>query len=135
MSTHSPAAPHSVRDTLAELPGPERREVLEDLITREFKSVLLMTDDEELPYDQSYFDLGLTSLSITGLKQRLEKLLDVELDASLLFNSPTVEALLRHLTEDLLPGLFAPQQAAATARPAAAEKSYLDAALKNLYRR
>ena len=135
MSTPSPTTPDPARDLLSDLPRPERREALEELVTREFKSVLLMTDEDELPLDQSYFDLGLTSLSITGLKQRLERLLGVELNATLLFNSPTVKALLAHLTEDLLSDLFQPPAAVAEGPSTASEESYLHAALKNLYRR
>ncbi|MEU5052113.1 acyl carrier protein [Streptomyces sp. NPDC021096] len=124
---------------LSDLARPERRDALEDLVRREFRAVLLMTDEEDLPADQSYFDLGLTSLSITRLKQRLEELLSVELDANLLFNSPTLEKLLEHLTEGLLADLFhAPAPAPDPAEPTPADAgaaSFLDAALKDLYER
>lgn len=84
---------------LRELSFAERRDALEEILETEFKAALLMTDDDELPFDQSYFDLGLTSLSITDLKERFEELFDVEIDTTLLFNTPTVERLLDYLSE------------------------------------
>lgn len=86
---------------LRELSFAERRDTLEVILETEFKAALLMTDDDELPFDQSYFDLGLTSLGITDLKDRFEELFDCEIDTNVLFNSPTVERLLDYLTENL----------------------------------
>ena len=86
---------------LRELSFAERRDALEVILETEFKAALLMTDDDELPFDQSYFDLGLTSLGITDLKERLEELLDCEIDTNVLFNSPTVERLRDHLTQHI----------------------------------
>jgi acyl carrier protein len=86
---------------LRELSFAERRDALEEILETEFKAALLMTDEDELPFDQSYFDLGLTSLAITDLKERFEELLGVEIDTNVLFNSPTVERLLDYLTEHI----------------------------------
>lgn len=86
---------------LRELSFAERRDALEEILETEFKAALLMTDEDELPFDQSYFDLGLTSLGITDLKERFEELLQVEIDTTVLFNSPTVERLLDYLTEQI----------------------------------
>jgi acyl carrier protein len=86
---------------LRELSFAERRDALEVILETEFKAALLMTEDDELPFDQSYFDLGLTSLGITDLKERLEELFECEIDTNVLFNSPTVERLLDHLTQNL----------------------------------
>ncbi|MFF0630153.1 acyl carrier protein [Streptomyces sp. NPDC004296] len=120
---------------LSDLPRSERREALEELVFKEFRSALLMTDDEEIPPDQSYFDLGLTSLSITRLKQQLEQLLGVELDANILFNSPTLEKLLEHLTENILADLFHAPATTVDAHSAVDATPFLNAALKDLYER
>lgn len=130
---HTPDRPAPALPRLSGLPRPERRDALEELVIKEFRSSLLMTDDEIFPADQSFFDLGLTSLSVTSLKQRLEGLLGVELDANLLFNRPTVEALMEHLTQDLLTGLFQQSAASAPAPSAPPARTLLDAALKDLY--
>lgn len=93
--------------SLRDLPRSERADVLAELLAAEFKAVLLMTDDDELPFEQSFFDLGLTSLTLSDLKQRIEGLLGCEINANVLFNSPTIVRLLEYLTEGPLADLFA----------------------------
>lgn len=133
----TPAAP-TLR-TLLDLPRAERRQTVEDLVVEEFKTVLLMTEEDDLPRDISYFDLGLTSLTITDLKQRLESMLGVELSADLLFNSPTVGRLLDHIYTELLPDIFQPGTAstaetAETVSPAgSARDALLEEALRDLF--
>ncbi|MFC0003926.1 acyl carrier protein [Micromonospora siamensis] len=136
-------APHadSTRTTavarIAALAPSERREALEALVAREVRSALLMTDDEELPHDVSYFDLGMTSLLITEVKSRLERLLGRTINANVLFNQPTVGRLLDHLAEDLLADVLAPAPSApAPARAAAPpdDRALVDDVLRDLYR-
>jgi len=93
-------------DWLHELPFSERREGLEELVVTEFKSTLLMTDDEDLPFDMSYFELGFTSLRITEIKERLETQLGRKISTNVLFNSPTVERLVSYLADEVLGDLF-----------------------------
>jgi acyl carrier protein len=89
---------------LHELPTIERYDELETMVVTEFKGALFMTDDEEFPLDGSYFDLGLTSVALTELKERLEQLLDMAIDATVLFNEPTVERLVTYLIDELFRG-------------------------------
>lgn len=100
------ASPGQIVELLQSLPRSDRRDALEELVVREIKTVLLMEDDDELPMDSSYFDLGLTSLRLTEIRQELERQLGRGLDANLLFNRPTVGQLLVHLTDDVLADLF-----------------------------
>jgi acyl carrier protein len=88
--------------TLRALPRAERRDALEAVVVEEFKSTLLMPDDEDLPVDQSFFDLGFTSLRITEAKQRLETLFGQPISANVLFNSPTVDELVEYLIAEVL---------------------------------
>jgi acyl carrier protein len=121
-------------ERLQELPRAERRDALETLVVAEFKTTLFMSDDEDLPTDTSFFELGLTSLRITEIKQRLEDLLGREIDTNSLFNRPTLGQLLVHLTDEVLPELFHGAAAAAAPRPEAAEhKEAVDELLKELY--
>lgn len=90
-----------------ELPLSERREALEEILVGEFKTSLLMTEEEDFPLDGSFFDLGLTSLRVAELKQRLEALFDCEISSNILFNSPTLARLLDHMVADVLSDLFA----------------------------
>lgn len=93
-------------ERLHELPLSERREGLEELVVTEFKGTLMMTDDEDLPFDMSYFELGFTSLRITEIKERLETRLGCIISTNVLFNSPTVERLISYLAEEVLVDLF-----------------------------
>ncbi|MFJ1795212.1 acyl carrier protein [Kitasatospora griseola] len=65
-----------------------------------------MAEDEDFPLSESFFDLGLTSLRVTEVKQRLEELLDCSISANVLFNSPTVELMLTYLMTEVLTDLF-----------------------------
>jgi hypothetical protein len=93
-------------ERLCELPLAERRAELEELVVAEFKATLMMTDDEDLPFDMSYFELGFTSLRITEVKERLETQLGRSVSTNVLFNSPTMERLITYLTDEVLSDLF-----------------------------
>ncbi|KUF19106.1 acyl carrier protein [Streptomyces silvensis] len=94
---------HISLEQLRELPVHELKEEIEILVVELFKDALLMEDDEDLPLAVSYFDLGLTSLRLTALKQSLEELLELTINTNVLFNEPTVEQLVYYLT-DLMAG-------------------------------
>jgi acyl carrier protein len=93
-------------ELLEELPRSERQDMLEVLVLKEFEAVLMVRDGEELPMDQSFFEIGFTSLSLTDVKQRLENLLNRKISTNVLFNRPTVDALLDHLMQDVVVELF-----------------------------
>lgn len=95
-------------ERLLELPLSERREGLEELVLTEFKTTLMMGDDEDLPFDMSYFELGFTSLRITEIKERLETQLGRRISTNVLFNSPTMERLISYLADEVLVDLFGP---------------------------
>jgi len=87
---------------LRELPRSERRDALEELVVAQLRAALLMTDDEELSDTESFFDMGLTSLLIADIKERLEQTLSCSISANVLFNSPNVRRLVDHLAADVL---------------------------------
>jgi acyl carrier protein len=93
-------------ERLQELPLSERRDGLEEFIVTEFRATLMMADDEDLPFDTSYFELGFTSLRITEIKERLETQLLRQISTNVLFNSPTMERLIAYLAEEVLADLF-----------------------------
>jgi acyl carrier protein len=96
-------------ERLCELPLAERREGLEELVVAEFKTTLMMADDEDLPFDMSYFELGFTSLGITEIKERLETQLGRSVSTNVLFNSPTMDRLITYLADEVLADLFSAQ--------------------------
>ncbi|GAA3458636.1 hypothetical protein GCM10018963_06490 [Saccharothrix longispora] len=96
----------AVLEKLQSLSRAERLAELETVIVAEFKAALLMDEDDELPLTDSFFDLGLTSLGLMDVRERLEELLGRGIGSTMLFNSPTVELLLDYLTTDVLTELF-----------------------------
>ncbi len=107
-------------ELLRSLPWSERRDALEGVVVTEFKNILLMDEDEYLSTDESYFQLGFTSLRIVEVKQRLESLLGFGVSTNVLFNSPTIEKLMDYLTGEVLVDLFDAVPVAAAAGVAAA---------------
>lgn len=93
-------------ERLQELPLSERREGLEEIIVAEFRTTLMIGDDEDLPLDLSYFELGFTSLRITEIKERLETQFSRTISTNVLFNSPTMERLISYLADEVLADLF-----------------------------
>ncbi|MER5548943.1 acyl carrier protein [Streptomyces sp. NPDC002589] len=94
--------PRNIGLRMRDLPPADLRDALETLVVARFRQVLLMGDEEELPLDVAFFDLGLTSLNLGRLRKELEEALDVGIDATLLFNKPTIDELVTHLGERLL---------------------------------
>ncbi|MDA5284525.1 acyl carrier protein [Streptomyces sp. NPDC054904] len=93
-------------EQLVSSPGSERRSVLEEIVVAEFKAALLMPDDEELPVEAGFFELGMTSLLLTMVKQRLEEQLGRGISSTALFNQPTVERLTDYLASEVLADIF-----------------------------
>ncbi|WP_189959472.1 acyl carrier protein [Streptomyces alanosinicus] len=79
----------------------ERQDALEQLVSRYVKEALFMDSGDELPLDQGFFDLGLTSLRLSEIRARLEAELDLDIDATVLFSRPTVDQLVSHLADRL----------------------------------
>jgi acyl carrier protein len=95
----------------AELFGPDPHTAVETLLVRELQAALLIEDDaDEFPVDDSFFDLGLTSLRLMEVKQRVEAVLGTRIRATAVFNHATVTRLTDHLVDDVLPGLDGPPQ-------------------------
>ncbi|GAA4462180.1 acyl carrier protein [Phytohabitans houttuyneae] len=91
----------TISQRLREMSSLERRDALEELVLAYLRNVLSMTDDEDFAVDRSYFDMGMTSLTLTDARDYLQSLLDVTIDATVLFNEPTVGHLVNYLTDAL----------------------------------
>ncbi|ABW15128.1 phosphopantetheine-binding [Parafrankia sp. EAN1pec] len=89
--------PTSHLNGLSELPAPERHDEVEHLVVAYFKEALMMTASDELELDTSFFDLGLTSLRLGELRKKLEARTGVDIDATVLFNQPTVGQVVDYL--------------------------------------
>ncbi|NEO44601.1 MAG: SDR family NAD(P)-dependent oxidoreductase [Moorea sp. SIO4A3] len=80
----------------------ERQELLTTQIRSLIAKTLGWTDTQKIGMRQPLFDLGLDSLMAVELKNRLESSLETSLSSTLLFDYPTVEALLEYLASDVI---------------------------------
>lgn len=121
-------------ERLRAVPRSRRRDALVVLVVAEFKAGLLMDEEDELPLDQSYLDLGLTSIGLVELRERLAGALGCDLDVTLMFNRPTVDGLLAYLVEEALSDLFGAEAKPAAQTGAVDErKSLVNDLLNRLY--
>lgn len=109
--------------------------MLEALISAEFRQALLMSEEDELPTDENYFALGLTSLRAAEIKQRLEARLGCELDTSVLFDSATIRQVVDFVAEVALPGVVVAAPVAAAEAPRTGHRPLVDDLIKDLYER
>jgi NADPH:quinone reductase-like Zn-dependent oxidoreductase/acyl carrier protein len=87
---------------LATLPSQERKVRLEAFVRSMITTVLGLRQNSTLEMDTRLFDFGLDSLMAVELKNKLAAGLDCPLRSTLLFDYPTLDALLPHLLHDVL---------------------------------
>ena len=92
---------------LIETPSNERQHLLIDHLRTQLASVLGMSNGRQIGLRDRLFDLGIDSLMAVELRNRLKSSLEHPLRATLLFDYPTIEALVGHLTQDVLTRIFA----------------------------
>ncbi|HET8889402.1 MAG TPA: phosphopantetheine-binding protein, partial [Candidatus Angelobacter sp.] len=68
-----------------------------ELFLKQETALQLHRPIEEIPVNMSYFDLGLTSLAITTIVHRINRLLDVTLSPSALFEQKDIQSLAEYL--------------------------------------
>ncbi|MFD8385618.1 acyl carrier protein [Streptomyces sp. NPDC059679] len=131
--------PANAVDLLLSLPRARRRQTLADLVDAEVREVLLLPDDAETGADVSFFDLGMTSLRLTELRQRLTRMLDRRIEIEALFEHPTSQGLTDHLADtvlsDVFPGTVPASAPSATPAPQNAQElpPMVQEILRNLY--
>ncbi|MGY0055753.1 acyl carrier protein [Streptomyces sp. LZ34] len=123
-------------DLLLSLPRARRRETLADLVDTEVREVLLLPEDAEMGADVSFFDLGMTSLRLTDLRQRLTRRLGRRIETEALFEHPTSRSLTDHLADTVLSDVFPAGTPAGTPEPQHAQElpPMVHEILRNLYR-
>jgi acyl carrier protein len=89
------------------VPLSERAHLLEEVIEGEFRDWLQLDSSEALPRDESFFTLGVTSLGVVEMRERLEAALGRRIDTTVFYNKPTIRHLASHLRESLLGDIFA----------------------------
>jgi myxalamid-type polyketide synthase MxaE and MxaD len=101
------APPVSFRAALVDTEPRQRRLVLEQRLTEELGAVLKLAP-ARIERDQPLGGLGLSSLLGLELRRRLERMLDLKLSATLVWNHPTIADLATHLAAKLEVPLDAP---------------------------
>ncbi|MFD8009772.1 SDR family NAD(P)-dependent oxidoreductase [Streptomyces sp. NPDC059762] len=108
---------------LAGLSGAEQNAVLTSLVQGHVTAVLGRFTAPEAVEDQNFKDMGFDSLTAVELRNRLNSATGLRLPATLVFDHPTIEALVRYLKEQLGAGEPSSSPAAAIPVPAAASES------------
>jgi acyl carrier protein len=80
----------------------DRRDFLMTYLRSQLANVLGITSPDQIGPRKRLFDLGLDSLMAVELKNRLEAELDCSLRSTLLFDYPTLEALVTYLMKEVL---------------------------------
>ncbi|WP_116214361.1 type I polyketide synthase [Streptomyces olivoreticuli] len=108
---------------LAALTVPEREEALVELVCAQVAAVLGYPGPEAVDPARSFSEVGFDSLTAVELRNRLGSATGVRLPATLIFDYPTPEALVRFLSGELVP------DDANAVTPLLAELDRLDASL------
>ncbi|MEU5214579.1 beta-ketoacyl reductase, partial [Streptomyces sp. NPDC020807] len=99
--TAPPVAAVSWPDRLAEAPAAERKDLLRGYLEQQLIGLLELPAGYRVDGHAAFSELGMDSLMVVGLRNRLQKDLDVSLGSTVAFNYPTVEQLLGHLLQEL----------------------------------
>ncbi|HKO76121.1 MAG: acyl carrier protein [Candidatus Rickettsiella isopodorum] len=96
---------NEILNQLRELSLYERKQVLTHYL-KHCAAPYLHINLEEFPLDESFFDLGLTSLKAVEIKYILEKDLKIKLCSTILFDHPTINKLGEFIQCQKLKDLF-----------------------------
>jgi len=107
--------PATFRRQLASRPVHEQRQLLVQHVRAQVTKTLGIHADQELDANQKLFDVGLDSLMAIELRSHLQASLELTLPSTLLFDHPTVTALVGYLAEDILSFVDQPSHPSAIA--------------------
>jgi myxalamid-type polyketide synthase MxaB len=92
---------------LLEVPSNERRKLMVDHVRAQLAQVLGMNSNPKIGLRDRLFDLGIDSLMAVELRNRLKSSLGLALRTTIVFDYPTIEALVDYFSQDVLSELFA----------------------------
>ncbi|MGZ5581389.1 MAG: SDR family NAD(P)-dependent oxidoreductase, partial [Methylobacter sp.] len=89
-------------ERLNALPAEQQRDYLNEWLREQICTVLALPKSTPIESRQRLFDFGLDSLMSVELKNRLDNAIAKKLRSTLIFDYPTLEALSKHLAEQVL---------------------------------
>ncbi|WP_108869634.1 SDR family NAD(P)-dependent oxidoreductase [Aquimarina aquimarini] len=92
----------SILNLLKEKPVEERKPFFLTYMQKEIAQLMGIDSIDEIDPEQPLFDLGVDSLVTIDLSNRLQKSINQEFNASIIFEQPTLEALTDYILNDLL---------------------------------
>jgi acyl carrier protein len=110
----APARADGLRGRLGRLPKSERRDFLADAIEDLARTTLGLAPGRRIARHHSLHDLGLDSLMAVELRNNLSRQLDCPLTPTLLFDYPTIDALVGHIGVHVFEGQAEPAVRRAT---------------------
>ncbi|MGW1260044.1 SDR family NAD(P)-dependent oxidoreductase, partial [Streptomyces sp. NPDC002513] len=109
----APGSAETLARRLAELPAPEQDRMLHELVQTQVAAVLGQSSGTTVEPTRAFRDLGFDSLTSVDLRNRIGAATRLSLPATLVFDHPTPQDLIRLLRERLLTGPAAPTAPAA----------------------
>ncbi|MFL6124227.1 SDR family NAD(P)-dependent oxidoreductase, partial [Actinophytocola sp.] len=95
--------PSSLVDRLTGQSAGEREETVLAVVRAETAAVLGLPAAESIDVRRPFAELGFDSLTAVELRNRLNTVTGLRLSATLVFDQPSTEALVRHLLDELVP--------------------------------
>lgn len=89
----------TLRETLATLPSPERATRLRTWLAAQCNEEMGFATNAPIDPKRGFFDLGLDSLMVVGLRRRIERALDLRVGVTVAFDYPSLDELTAHLLE------------------------------------
>ena len=89
-------------ERLEEAEPEKKREILFEFVTSEVARVLGLDENDPLPLETGFFELGVDSLTAVELRNRLQIALGSVLPTTLIFNYPTLNAMISYFADDVL---------------------------------
>jgi len=106
------AGAHAFRSSLGQAPVEERASRLGAFVSELIGELLGTNGREQVPSDRGFYELGMDSLSVMLLRNRLQQELGVSLPATLAFEHTTVRSLTEFLAREVLPSDVPPETGA-----------------------
>jgi acyl transferase domain-containing protein/acyl-CoA synthetase (AMP-forming)/AMP-acid ligase II/NADPH:quinone reductase-like Zn-dependent oxidoreductase/acyl carrier protein len=107
-------ASRNVLEQLRAAPAADRRDQLRRHVAAEVSRILGLPATQAVAADEGFIELGMDSLTALELRNRLQGMLGISLPSTLIFDYPTLEALVDHLAQEA----FASETPRSVPRPA-----------------